>query len=208
MHNLFGHTRTSFRSLFSCLENFNPTEISALDKLYDYRHNAKNYGDYLDSLKVEEDEKLFVDFWYKGSLMGVRSFIPDVDYLLSNVRKIRNKDCYDKDKALADLYSDSEKSSYFSILSSDFKLRSVAWLIHKKVIPDRKARKLADRLTQPLVKLGYKGKINPGRDLNSVKDRLQLLQTYAELIEESFESYGITDKNPAMIRARLDQATK
>ncbi len=204
MQQLLDRTKDTLKYLSSCLDDFNPKKISALDNLYNYKDVAKGYSSYLDSLTLEGDEKLFVDFWYKGNLMSVRSFIPDVDYLLNNVRKLRSMIYRDKERALVDLYSDTDKSFSLSILANDLRLRCAAALIHRKVIPDEQARQLAGKLAAPLIRLGYKGKINPGRDLYSVRDRLDLLQAYTELIEESVSIYGVTDINPALIRARLD----
>ncbi len=158
--------------------------------LYDYYDRRGEYKEYLTQSQCKsKEEKLFIDFWYQGSLMSVACFIPETGALYNHPTPIA--------------YRDLHKSSEDIILQKENEFMATVEKIHQ-IILFQEARIFANSVSKPLLRLGYKGIIKPGDDLPSIYDRLVLLQKYAALIEESIHLYGLTDMNPLLIRAKLD----
>jgi len=157
-----------------------------------YKSQVLEYRFFVEGIHLpEKDEQLFLDFWYTGSLMGIFSFIPSANYLVITA-------------GTPAFFHDPKKSWLLTIKYHEYKLQAFASYFHWKFIPDHEARAFSNKASEPLVRLGYKQKISPGRDIDSVLWRLLRLQDYAGMIEESVHRWGITEDNPLLIRARLD----
>lgn len=190
---VFANTRKTLSDLVlqisPCTKPEGNTERSYFQK---YASPVQDYRLFIEELRFpEKDEQLFLDFWYSDSLMGILSFIPSSDYLVTTA-------------GTPAFFYDEEKSSPMTIMYQEYKLQIFASYFHWKFIPDLEARAFSNKASKPLIRLGYKQKIHPGRDIDSVLWRLLLLRNYAGMIEESAHHWGITDKNPLLIRARLD----
>lgn len=171
----------------------------ARTELFDYQSVVVAFDDVVSNAKSSDrDEELCLRFWYggdqQGELMSVSRFVPSVDHLLK----------YDDPVG----YVDSEKSSRAAVFVAEKKLKVVSRLAHVAFIRDGAARGFANELTDCLVAMGYRNKINPGDDLSSVRDRLSVLQKYVRLLAEGFDHYGVSSKNPLVVRASLDANVK